>query len=619
MWTIALLLASSAGLSGEHVVRSPADLPTERFAIASPASDAFLSDEFAVKTIPALRRSAEKVLAESRVEDPSIAQRLRTGLIAIALLEGRSPDAERLILEQRTAETKPQLRTIGFLLPEALAAAGSKRDCEAAAGAISKRLAGADAKIVRDEVLRRNARLAVTSPGYYAGIAVGSIDPEAKATGSVDLLTGMVLASWRMEALSLPTCRDKMAAATQAWLDAPANAAVDIWPTRDPQVLPMSKPVTVAVWESGYDASLFPGQLAVDPAEPADGRDNDGNGVADDVNGPTFDYTMAPMSGALAPPTPFLAKRLGLTMALVKGELDLNYGLDTPEARIFAQRARSASTAEQGEDGDGYTEFNSRSHATWVASIIADGAPFVRLYNVAVLPFGEVPRPTPITEADIAKFAAKLPMVGTRLQSANVRIVNMSWGMSADEFAERLMRSGAETDQARANTRGKAIFETVRPAMLKLMTDSPNILFIAGAGNSNQSAEIGAWAPQTFVLPNLIIAGAAGASGGPTSFTTFGKEVAIYAPGEGITVRAPGGMVMRSSGTSFASPKVARVAATMLAVNPDLGPAALIRGIASTATIGPDGMRLLHPAAAIAWAGDGQNTRDAKRPLSSGK
>jgi subtilisin family serine protease len=614
MWKMALLLASSAVLSGERVIRSPADLPPERFAIASPASDAFLGDEFAAKTLPALRRAAEKVLAESRVEDPVIAQRLRAGLIAIALLDGRSSDAGRLILEQRAAETKPQLRAIGFLLPEALAAAGPNRDCKAAAVAITKRLAGADAKVVRDEVLRRNARLAVTSLGYYAGIAVGSIDPEAKATGSVDLLTGMILASWRMEALSLPPCRDAMASATQAWLDAPANAADDIWPAREPKAVPAAKPVTVAVWESGYDASLFPGQLAFDPAEPADGRDNDGNGVVDDGNGPTFDYTMAPMTGSLAPPTPFLAKRLGLSMALFKGELDLNYGLDTPEARVFAQRARSASTAEQGEDGDAYTEFDSRSHATWVASIIADGAPYVRLYNVAVLPFGEVPRPMPITEADIAKFAAKLSMVDAKLKSAGVRIVNMSWGMSADGFAERLMRSGTETDQARANARGRIIFEEVRPAMLKLMTDNPDILFVAAAGNSNQSTDVAAWAPQTFVLPNLLIAGAAGASGGPTSFTTFGKEVAVYAPGEGIAVRAPGGMVMRSSGTSFASPKVARTAAAMLAVDPGLSPAAIVTGIKATATAGPDGMRLLHPVAAVDWARDGETRRRAKRP-----
>jgi hypothetical protein len=78
------------------------------------------------------------------------------------------------------------------------------------------------------------------------------------------------------------TCREAMAAATKAWLDAPANAANDIWPAREAQSVPVSKPVTIAVWESGYDASLFLGQLAFDPAESADARDNDGNGVVDD-------------------------------------------------------------------------------------------------------------------------------------------------------------------------------------------------------------------------------------------------------------------------------------------------------------------------------------------------
>lgn len=613
MWRTMVLMALSSGAPSEAVIRSPADLPPERFAIASPASDAFLSDGFAAKTLPALRSAAEKLLAESRIDDPAIAQRLRTGLIAIAVLEGRTGDAERLIAEQRAAETKPQLRAIGLLLPEALAAAGPKRDCAAAASAITRRLAGTDPQVVRDEVLRRNARLAFASPAFFAGLAVGEIDPEAKTTGSVDLMTGMQLAAWRMDALALPACRDAMAIATRLWLDAPEHAATDIWPAREPGPLAAARPVTVAVWESGYDASLFPGQLAVDAAEPVDGRDNDGNGVVDDHNGPTLHYTMAPMNGALAPPTPFLAARLGLTMALFKGETDLNYGLDTPEARVFAQRARTASTAEQGEDGDGWTEFFNRSHATWVASLIADGAPYARLYNVAVFPYGEVPRPMPITEADMAKFVAKLPMISARMRSAGVRIVNMSWGMSADGFAQRLMRSGTETDRQRASARGKAIFEMVRPAMARLMTDNPKILFVAGAGNSNQSAEVAAWAPQSLGLPNLIVAGGAGSSGGPTAFTTFGKEVAIYAPAEGVTVRAPGGMVMRFSGTSFAAPKVARTAAAMLAVNPDLDPAALVTGLQATATAGPDGMKLLHSAAAVRWAQE----RQKKKALSA--
>ena len=83
----------------------------------------------------------------------------------------------------------------------------------------------------------------------------------------------------------------------------------------------------------------------MDPAEPLDGKDNDGNGVVDDSFGPTFDYHLRPTSAELPPPSAFLAARLGLQMAIEKGQLDLNYGDDTADARFFAQRAREASAA----------------------------------------------------------------------------------------------------------------------------------------------------------------------------------------------------------------------------------------------------------------------------------
>jgi hypothetical protein len=99
------------------------------------------------------------------------------------------------------------------------------------------------------------------------------------------------------------------------------------------------------------------------------------------------------------------------------------------------------------------------------------------------------------------------------------------------------------------------------------------------------------------LLPNLIIAGVAGASGGPTSLITFGKEVMIYAPGEGITVRASGGIVMRSSETSFARPKVARTAAAML-FDPEPQPRGGHSRYQGRSFSRSDGMPLLHPAAA---------------------
>jgi uncharacterized protein (DUF2345 family) len=78
--------------------------------------------------------------------------------------------------------------------------------------------------------------------------------------------------------------------------------------------------------------------------------------------------------------------------------------------------------------------------------------------------------------------------------------------------------------------------------------------------------------------------------------------VRLYAKGEAVAVRAPGGMTMKASGTSFSGPMVVRAAASMLAVSPGLSPSQLIDGLTSTATSGEDKMRLLHPAQAVAWA-----------------
>ena len=88
--------------------------------------------------------------------------------------------------------------------------------------------------MIREEVIARYGRIQVASPGYYAGTAVGVIDPAWEAQGSVNLMQGLTLAIWRMESLSLPPCREPIAAALSAWVRAPDHAPVDIWPAREP-------------------------------------------------------------------------------------------------------------------------------------------------------------------------------------------------------------------------------------------------------------------------------------------------------------------------------------------------------------------------------------------------
>jgi subtilisin family serine protease len=73
----------------------------------------------------------------------------------------------------------------------------------------------------------------------------------------------------------------------------------------------------------------------------------------------------------------------------------------------------------------------------------------------------------------------------------------------------------------------------------------------------------------------------------------------------------PGGDRMKLSGTSMASPNVVNLAAKILAVNPRLQPADVIRIIRDTADTTADGRRhLINPAKAFAAAERPQVARD---------
>lgn len=603
---LGMLAISAAYASDRPAIRSTSDLPPSKFVLAGPPSSAFLDDEFLARTLPALRSEAERVRARYNVVDTALEDQLRAGLAAIALLQQRPSDVVALVAEARAAASKPQDRAIGMLSIDAAAATalGGGSDCSAGATRIAALLAASDPAVVRDDALRWLTQIEVISSGFLAGSAEAEFDPSAAKRGSITLMEGLTLATWRAAATAIPACRAAYAAPIRTWAADPKTRPTDIWASREPVAkdLAGAKPIMVAVWDGGYDPALFGGQLAIDPAEPMNGRDDDGNGVADDWNGPTYGHRLEPMAAPLPLPSRELAPQLAFQMALMKGNGDLRYGYDTAEARLFATRSRDAGPADQALDALLWEEMSSRSHGTSVASEIADNAPHVRLYNVAALPFNEDPRPVPMDEAQISRWVRAIEAVGPRLRGAGVRVVNMSWGISADEIAQRLLRTGNETDQATAVVRGKAMFAQADAALRRLVRESTNILFVTAAGNSNQTDEIAATAPQSIVAPNLLVVGATGTNGRPTSFTTYGKGVPLYAWGEGVPLRAPGGMSMRQSGTSMAAPLVARAAASMLAINPRLTPTQLIGGLTATATTGEGGLKLLHSADAVRWA-----------------
>lgn len=93
----------------------------------------------------------------------------------------------------------------------------------------------------------------------------------------------------------------------------------------------------------------------------------------------------------------------------------------------------------------------------------------------------------------------------------------------------------------------------------------------------------------------VLVVGAINKDGERASFSNYGSCLDVVAPGEDVYCLYPGSGTIKSSGTSFAAPQVAGLAAMILSKYPELKPSEVIYRIEKTASkIGPYRYRYQH-------------------------
>jgi CubicO group peptidase (beta-lactamase class C family) len=210
--------------------------------------------------------------------------------------------------------------------------------------------------------------------------------------------------------------------------------------------------------------------------------------------------------------------------------------------------------------------------------------------------------PVPCWSEELAnREAASIHDLMTFLKESGARVVNMSWGRAKTSYLGNLKTCFPDMSDSARQRLAQYTVDTIRNVLRAGMANAPNILFVGAAGNAGSKLTAADQATR-FTLANFILVGAVDQEGDLADFTNTGAEVTLYANGERVPVRLPGGTISYPSGTSMATPNVANAAAKMLAVNPRLTGAELRTILEETADLNATGQRLLHTGKAVASA-----------------
>ena len=590
--------AATAAAPAKQRIEKASDLPRFVYTPGGSLEAVVRSAELFAPLAAAIRRDTEQVLAGYDIPDRGTRRDLLNLLAILDFLDGRYDSVLSRVDEVQALQDKPADKLLSGLRLRAMATAAKQQAPGSAAyvqrvGELMRQaLAPLPLAVVDNDVKSAKASAELVGEALILGRVREAMQPTADANGgrlSSELAPALVSA--RFALLQVLPLKAVSVAAYSGYLAANQRSKADIWAARDVVLSPQDayQPVVLAVWDSGVDTALFPGQLRA----AADGQ----------VATIGFDKYARPEAGALMPISVELQARLPQLVARTKGFSDLQSNIDSVEATQVKQLLSGLQPAAYKTVMEEVGLVGNYEHGTHVAGIALAGNPFARLV-VGRIGFGHTLRPDPCPSLALAERDARNSQaVVDFFKRQGVRVVNMSWGGSVGEVETELEQCGIGADAAARKAQARQLFDIGKTALTRAFASAPEILFVTAAGNSNSDASFNESMPADIVLPNLLTVGAVDKAGDEAPFTSFGPTVRLHANGYQVESFLPGGARVALSGTSMASPQAANLAAKLLAVRPSLNPVQLVELMTRTADRSADGRRILmNPKAALAAA-----------------
>ena len=586
-----LFLVQFCTAQGKKKVASQSDLPRFTYPVTMPASQLLQADEATFNTFAGkVRTDLDTILSDYDISDKATLRELLGIKADLQQLSGDYEGALKTVQELRAMQDKPAARLTTRLRSESeLQAALQTKSANGAdyGPAFTKSYQDAVNKlpwdVVQDWAKAAWAQSKTTSRASVVAMVRTELDPAVEKSKALSNDQAWELVDMRTYLqFGLPE-KDAVAQILSNYVKAHNVMKPDIWDAREVTLTPADKlaPVLVGIWDSGVDVSIFGDKVFNDPHPTKSGN-----------HGWAFDDKGYATTGWLYPLTPAQQKEYPTFRGELKGRVDLENGVDSPEAEALRKRV-STMTPEQAHERDElHKVLGFYMHGTHVAGIASRGNPAIRLVvarfddQLPDLPF------QPTTEW-AHRMADAFMKMSDYFRTRNVRVVNMSWADDPREIEQWLAKTGGPTIPAERKHLADEIYNVWRDAVENAIKGAPNTLFVCAAGNSDSDASFLRDVPAGLRLPNLIAVGAVNQAGDETSFTSYGPTVVVDADGYEVESYIPGGARVKLSGTSMASPNVANLAAKLFALNPSLTPAQAIDLIKRGATTSEDGRRHL--------------------------
>ena len=594
--TVTAVVASAQPVAKPRIEKA-ADLPRFSYKVEGKLEDVVRDAGKFAAIVAAVRRDTESVIAGYEIPDRATLRGLITQLAIVDFLDGKYDRTLARLDEAKALEDKPADKLMSGLRLRAMAMAAkahplnSQAYRKAVAETLAGELAGMPFAVVANDVREVKMSAELTGEALILGSIREVMQPIVDQSGTLssDFAPGLIGARFRLLA-QLPL-KQTFIDAFSTYLAANQVAKVDIWAARDVALKASEGKarVSVAVWDSGVDTALFGPQVL---------RGKTGSPLVI-----AFDKYSRQATGELMPIPPDLRARLPLMTARTKGFSDLQSNIDSAEASEVKSYLSSLAPEKYKGAIEEIGLAGSYEHGTHVAGITLAGNPHTRLV-VGRIEFQHSLKPDPCPSRELALREARAAQATVDFfKRHGVRVVNMSWGGDVKGIENQLEQCGiGKTPEAR-KALARGYYDIGRKALTKAFASAPGILFVTAAGNSGDDASFVEDIPASIVLPNLLTVGAVDLAGDEAGFTSYGPTVKVHANGYQVESFLPGGTRVALSGTSMASPQVAGLAAKLLAVNPALTPADLIRIIVGTAERTADGRRnLMHPRKALAQA-----------------